>query len=282
MRGSFAKKKISIDKICKSFDISRQAHYKSVKVQDLRGQRDSLLVEMVIEKRTELKREGYHKLYRRMKLDIERSGLNVGRDNLLKVLRNNDLLVKPKKRKYVSTTDSKHPFKIYKNEIQEKQLSRKNEVWVSDITYIRINNKFMYLALITDLFSRKIVGFDFSNSLELEGCVRALKMPLKGRKDAKNELIHHSDRGCQYCSYVYTGILKRNRVKISMAAAGNCYENATAERINGILKGEFNLDQTFCSVKLARKAIKQAIDKYNNLRLHMSIGYQTPSQVHAA
>ncbi len=282
MRGGFAKKKISIDKICKSFDISRQAHYKSVKVEVLKEQRDSLLVEMVIEKRVELKREGYHKLYRRMKPDLERSDLNIGRDNLLKVLRNNDLLVRPKKRRYVSTTDSKHPFKIYKNEILGKLIRRKNEVWVSDITYIRINSKFMYLALITDLYSRKIVGYDFSNSLELEGCVRALKMALRNRKDTGKELIHHSDRGCQYCSYAYTGILKRNKVKISMAAAGNCYENATAERINGILKGEFNLDQTFSSVKQARKAIKQAIDKYNNLRLHMSIGYRTPSQVHAA
>lgn len=282
MRGGSAKKKISIDKICKSFEISRQAYYKSVKAQELRAQRNLLLVEMVIEKRTELKREGYHKLYRRMKPDIEKTNLNVGRDNLLKVLRNNDLLVKPKKRRYVSTTDSKHPFKIYKNEILGKLVSRKNEVWVSDITYIRINSKFMYLALITDLYSRKIVGFDFSNSLELEGCVRALKMALRNRKDTKKELIHHSDRGCQYCSFTYTGILKSNKVKISMAAAGNCYENATAERVNGILKGEFNLDQTFSTVKQGRKAIRQAIHKYNNLRLHMSIGYLTPSTMHAS
>jgi len=282
MRDSFAKKKISIEKISRSLGISRQAYYNSIKRGELKNHQESVIVEMVIEKRTELKREGYHKLYKRMQPDLEQLDLSVGRDGLLKVLRNNDLLVKPKKRRYVSTTDSKHPFKIYKNEILDRIVTRKDEAWVSDITYIRINNKFMYLALITDLYSRKIVGYDFSNSLELEGCIRALKMALKNREQTQKELIHHSDRGCQYCSYAYTGILKKNNIKISMAAAGNCYENATAERINGILKGEFNLDQTFATVKSARKAIKQAIDKYNNVRLHMSIGYQTPSRVYAA
>ncbi len=282
MRDGFAKRKLSIDKICRSFGISRQAHYKSVWLGKLKEERDAQIVDLVLQKRAELKREGHHKLYRRMKPSLERSEIKIGRDGLLKVLRNNDLLVKPRKRKYVSTTDSKHPFKIYKNEILGKLVSRKNEVWVSDITYIRINSRFMYLALITDLYSRKIVGYDFSNSLELEGCVRALKMALRGRKKTNKKLTHHSDRGCQYCSHVYTGLLKKNKVKISMAAAGNCYENATAERINGILKGEFSLDQTFMTVKQCHKAIKQAIDKYNNLRLHMSIGYQTPSQVHAA
>ena len=282
MRDSFAEKKVSIEKICKCFGISKQGYYKSQVAYSKRKEREFLIAEMVIEQRHSLAREGYHKLYKRIKPNLESSSITIGRDSFLKVLRNKNLLVEPKKRRYVSTTDSKHPFSIYKNLILDRSAERSNQIFVSDITYIRVGRRFMYLALITDLYSRKIVGYDFSNSLELEGCLRALKMALKQREDPQLELIHHSDRGIQYCSYAYTGILKKVGAKISMAAKGNCYENATAERINGILKGEFNLDQRYSSVKSARKSVKQAIDKYNNLRLHMAIGYNTPSQKHAA
>lgn len=282
MRDSFADKKISIKAICALYGVSKQAYYQSKKSMAKRQRRDDKIVEMVLEKRAELPREGYQKLYKRIKPEFERSNIPIGRDNFLKVLRNNDLLVKPKKRRYAVTTNSNHPFKIYNNELLGRVVSRMNEAWVSDITYIRVNKNFMYLALITDLYSRKIVGYDFSNSLELEGCVRALKMALAQRKNKTSSLIHHSDRGSQYCSYNYTGILKKEGIQISMAEAGNCYENATAERINGILKGEFNLDQPYPSMKVATKAVRQAIDKYNNLRLHMGIGFKTPSQMHAA
>lgn len=282
MRDGFAEKKISIKGICALYGISKQAYYQSQKSKAKRQRRDGLIVEMVLEKRAELSREGYQKLYKRIKPEFERLDISIGRDNFLKVLRNNDLLVKPKKRRYAITTNSNHPFRIYNNELLGRVVNRINEAWVSDITYIRVKNNFMYLALITDLYSRKIVGYDFSNSLELEGCVRALKMALAQRRTKSSELIHHSDRGSQYCSYNYTGILKKEGIQISMAEAGNCYQNATAERINGILKGEFNLDQSFPSNKMARKAVKQAIDKYNNLRLHMGIGFKTPSQMHAA
>lgn len=282
MRDSFAEKRLSIEKICHCFGISKQGYYKSQASYSKRKEREHHIAEMVIEQRHDLAREGYHKLYKRIKPSLDQCGIKIGRDSFLKVLRNKNLLVLPKKRRYVSTTDSRHPFRIYKNLILDTDAKRSNEIFVSDITYIRVGRKFMYLALITDLYSRKIVGYDFSNSLELEGCVRALKMALKQRKNPKLELIHHSDRGIQYCSYAYTGILKKAGAKISMAAKGNCYENATAERINGILKGEFNLDQRYSTVKSARKSVKQAIDKYNNLRLHMAIGYNTPSQKHVA
>lgn len=282
MRDSFAETKISIEKICKCFTISKQGYYKSQRAHSTRNKRDDQIADLVIRERQNLAREGYHKLYKRIKPNLIKSKVNVGRDTLLKVLRNKHLLVKPKKRRYVSTTDSRHPFRVYKNLILNQIAVRPDQIYVSDITYIRVNSKFMYLALITDLYSRKIVGYDFSNSLELEGCLRALKMALRQRKDKNLELTHHSDRGIQYCSYAYTGLLKKAKIKISMAAKGNCYENATAERINGILKGEFNLDQRYPSIKVAKKSVKQAIQKYNQIRLHMAIEYKTPNQKHAA
>ncbi|MUU78931.1 IS3 family transposase, partial [Winogradskyella endarachnes] len=138
---------------------------------------------------------------------------------------------------------------------------------------------FCYLAIITDLYSRKIVGYDISNSLELSGCVRALNKALYQAKNS-NGLIHHSDRGIQYCSNQYTQILKRKNIKISMTQENHCYENAVAERVNGILKDEFYLDQTFDSLKHAKKATKNAINLYNQIRLHVSLDYKTPNMVY--
>ena len=154
-----------------------------------------------------------------------------------------------------------------------------NQVWVSDITYIRTVKGFCYLALITDMYSRKIVGHDLSDSLELSGCVRALKKAIYQAKDIK-QLIHHSDRGIQYCSNVYTQILKRNNIGISMTEENHCYENAMAERVNGILKDEFYLDQVFTDATHAKRAAKNAINLYNEIRLHLSLNYRTPNMVY--
>jgi len=184
------------------------------------------------------------------------------------------------RKKYSSkTTNSLHRFYKYKNSIKELEVTRPNHVWVSDITYIRTIKGFCYLALITDMHSRKIVGYDISNSLELKGCVRALNKALYQAKDTTG-LIHHSDRGIQYCSYVYTKILKRKNIEISMTEENHCYENAIAERVNGILKDEFYLDQTFDSLQHAKRATKNAINLYNQLRLHLSLDYKTPNMVY--
>jgi putative transposase len=158
-------------------------------------------------------------------------------------------------------------------------VTKSNQVWVSDITYIRTIKGFCYLALITDMYSRKIIGYDISNSLELKGCVRALNKALYQSKDITG-LIHHSDRGIQYCSNVYTQILKRNNIGISMTEENHCYENAMAERVNGILKDEFYLDQTFDSLQHAKRATKNAINLYNEIRLHLSLDYKTPNMVY--
>lgn len=210
--------------------------------------------------------------------DFQKQHLKIGRDQLFRILRKNGLLIRRKK--YSSgTTNSHHRFHKYGNIIKDLKISRPNQVWASDITYISTVKGFCYLALITDMYSRKIVGFDLSDSLELKGCVRALNKAIYNAKDTKS-LVHHSDRGIQYCSNVYTQILKRKKIDISMTEENHCYENAMAERVNGILKDEFYLDQTFTSVVQAKKAAKNAIKLYNNKRLHLSLDYRTPNYMH--
>jgi len=159
------------------------------------------------------------------------------------------------------------------------KLLDQTNVWVSDITYIRTVKGFCYLALITDMHSRKIVGYNLSDGLELKGCVRALEKAIYQAKNI-NGLIHHSDRGIQYCSNVYTQILKRKKIDISMTEENHCYENAMAERVNGILKDEFYLGQTFTDVAHAKRATKNAINLYNEIRLHLSLDYKTPNMVY--
>lgn len=215
-----------------------------------------------------------------MKLDIDRLGSPIGRDKFFIFLSENDLLIHRKK-SFTKTTNSNHRFKIHKNLIKGNIPLGVDEIYVSDITYVRVKDSFSYLALITDLYSRKIVGHDFSDSLNLEGSLRALKMSLKGKCNME-KLIHHSDRGLQYCSNVYTELLTAHKIQISMSEKGNPYENAVAERVNGILKGEFLLSETFKSKALAKQAVQEAIDTYNEYRPHMSINYMTPNQKYAA
>jgi putative transposase len=218
------------------------------------------------------------KLTKSLHDEFTKANLKVGRDTLFNILRKYQMLTLRKK--YSSrTTNSLHRFYKYKNIINDVEITRPNQVWVSDITYIRTVKGFCYLALITDMYSRKIVGYDLSDSLELNGCVRALKKALYHAKNIKG-LIHHSDRGIQYCSNVYTQILKRNKIDISMTEENHCYENALAERVNGILKDEFYLDQTFTSMEHAKRATKNAINLYNEIRLHLSLDFKTPNMVY--
>jgi transposase InsO family protein len=236
------------------------------------------IIEIVHKRRRSLPREGVRKLVKSLDNEFTQANLKVGRDTLFNVLRKHQMLTLRKK--YSSrTTNSYHRFYKYNNIIKDLEVTKPNQVWVSDITYIRTVKGFCYLALITDMHSRKIVGYDLSDSLELNGCVRALNKALYQAKDIK-QLIHHSDRGIQYCSNVYTQILKRNKIEISMTEENHCYENAMAERVNGILKDEFYLDQTFTDVAHAKRATKNAINLYNEIRLHLSLDYKTPNMVY--
>ena len=271
-------KPYSLASICNLVDLKRDAFYKYQKRYTKQKQIDDQVVNLVKISRKTLPREGTRKLIKSLRDDFEKIGIKIGRDQLFRILRENGLLVKRKKYSH-RTTNSYHRFYKYGNIIKNLKINRPNQVWASDITYIRTVNGFCYLALITDMYSRKIVGFDLSNSLELNGCIRTLKKAIYQAKATKG-IIHHSDRGIQYCSNQYTNILKSKKMEISMTEENHCYENAMAERVNGILKDEFFLDQTFINVNHAKRATKNAIKLYNNKRLHLSLEYKTPNYVH--
>jgi len=238
------------------------------------------LLAMVQPIRQIMPRLGGRKLFFKLQQSLAEKAVRIGRDKFFEWLRGQDLLIRPK-RSYVRTTQSGHRFRVYDNLTEDLMLTARNQLWVSDITYLRTWEGFCYLALITDAYSRKIVGYDVSDSLEMEGCIRALKSACQTASDL-SQLIHHSDRGTQYCAGAYTQLLQQQGIKISMAATGNCYENALAERVNGILKDEFNLDFTFKSKEQAMKAVHQSISIYNQYRPHWALNFKTPQHCHAA
>lgn len=202
----------------------------------------------------------------------------IGRDRLFDKLRENGLLVKWKK-KYIQTTNSRHRFKKYKNLIKEIEPTGCNQHYVSDITYIDTLEGYGYLSLITDRYSRKIVGYELSKSLSIEGSLKAAKMAIQGVSEPE-KLIHHSDRGIQYCSKGYVELLQKRGIRISMTEEDHVYENAMAERVNGILKEELLLGGKFLSYNIAKQTVKEAVKIYNEERLHMSLGYITPQEKH--
>ena len=239
-----------------------------------------MVIELVHRIRHYQPRIGGKKLYKLLKDDLDNLEGSIGRDKFFDILRKRKLLVK-RRRKYVTTTDSYHRFHKYKNKLKAKQLTAPNQAYVSDITYLRTREGFVYLFLQTDGWSRKITGWHLSESLAIEGAVHALKMTLRQCKKTE-AVIHHSDRGIQYCCKAYVSILQKHQMEISMTEENHCYENAIAERVNGILKQEFLLDEKFVSKASALKAVKEAIESYNNRRPHWSLNLCTPQQVHQA
>jgi putative transposase len=262
---------------CACFDLQRDAWYKYQKRCQKRKMVHSKVVELVKEERKDQPRVGTRKLLEALHPSFEAVHITVGRDSLFDILREHNMLIRRKKAS-CKTTNSYHHFHKYGNLVKDMEITAPNQVWVADITYIRTVKGFCYLALITDLFSRKIVGYNISDTLELTGCLRALQQALRQARPAAG-LVHHSDRGIQYCSNQYVNELKKHKVMISMTEENHCYENAVAERVNGILKDEFYLDQCFFSTQNAKVATKSAIRLYNNKRLHLSLGYKTPNMV---
>lgn len=222
-------------------------------------------------------RMGSKKLYNLTKGDMVKMGIKLGRDGFLNVLRHNGLLVE-RRRRGTYTTQSRHWMTCYPNLVEGLVVDRPEQLWVADITYIRLVDGFCYLSLITDAYSRKIVGFYLSRTLEAEGSLEALRMALAGRMYTWT-VIHHSDRGIQYCSYEYVAVLREAGFPISMTYQGNG-ENAIAERVNGILKDEYLLSATFESFEAAKKQMKQSIFFYNTERPHLSVDMLTPAQAH--
>ncbi len=259
-----------------SFGYSRQAFYKRRYLETRRDAMAEEILKAVRQIRCRQPRVGGRKLQRH----LQSQGIIVGRDRLLEILGQNGLLVRPK-RNYKRTTQSRHRFKTYQNKIKALNVRRPNHVYVSDITYIKVAAIYYYLFLITDLFSHKIVGHDLHPNLTTQGAVNALRMALAQRGNQDTPLIHHSDRGLQYCSNEYINLLESGQIDISMTEDNHVYENALAERVNGILKTEFLLGRQ-PSIEVAKVAVKQSIEIYNKERLHMSLNYRTPEEVHTS
>ena len=263
---------MSIGRICASFELSRQAYYKKrARPAPLTPEEERKLVHRVQAVRRRLPRVGTRKLYHMLNPDI-------GRDNFFALLRRQGLLIKPKRRFAVTTQRDR--FSRWTNLIRDYKADRCEVVLVSDLTYIKgPNQEYFYAALVTDATSRKIMGYDISSSLAPTGALRALEMALS-RMHATRGVIHHSDRGFQYNSRSYVERLERAGLRISMTERNHCYENALAERVNGILKHEFMLKETFRSLDQAKKALGEAVHLYNTYRPHLALDYQTPELVH--
>ena len=235
------------------------------------------VVALVQEKRMIQPRIGCKKLYFMLQEPLKI--LKIGRDKFFDILRANHLLIIAKKSYHV-TTNSHHRFRKHKNLVLDYQITKPNQVWVADITYIGNRKNPSYLSLITDAYSKKIVGHYVANNLSTENSLKALKKALKNHKLGAESLIHHSDRGLQYCSNEYQRILMKHSIRCSMTQNSDPYENAVAERVNGILKQEFDIDKYDVDTKLKRKIVDESIEIYNELRPHFSNHYLTPNQMH--
>jgi putative transposase len=267
--------------ICGLFGKTRQAHYKQQWSEEGLVMKNAIIIKSVLEIRKDMPRIGTRKLHFMLTETLRLHAIDIGRDSLFDLLADYGMLVRKRKKRKTITTDSNHPFRKYPNMIKELNIIAPNQLWVSDITYIALLNNYCYLSLITDAYSRKIVGFCLHPTLEKEGPLNALEMALLSwDRRSKATLIHHSDRGLQYCSGAYTARLVGSGATISMTERGDPYENAMAERINGVLKSEFLLSKTFRNLEEASVAVGKSIGIYNSQRPHGSCDYLTPDQAH--
>lgn len=254
--------------------MTRQAYYRRRTTRQRAVRDGDAIAEMVRQERKKQPRIGGRKLQHR----IRAAGVVVGRDSLFDILRERGMLV-PRRRKRVCTTYFDRSLPVYRNLLYNLEPTQPNQVWVADITYIETDEDYVYLSLITDLHSRRIVGWNAGASLTALETLKALENALR-ELPADRWPIHHSDRGCQYCCHEYVAVLQARGLSISMTEQNHCYENCYAERVNGILKDEFNLQAKFRTKAQAYRAIKEAIKTYNELRPHTSLGMRTPNQVH--
>lgn len=259
------------------FGVNRQVYYRAKKTEKTSKEKATIVIKKVTELRQKMSELGTRKIY--SKLYNQFRTLGIGRDRLFAIMRANHMHITPK-RQYHVTTDSHHRFKKHKNLVEHLELIRPEQVWVSDITYIGTRKSPMYLSLVTDAYSKKIMGFNVSNSLNASGAINAITNALKGRMYKNEQLIHHSDRGLQYCCDEYQKTLNDNDVKISMTEKYDPYQNAVAERVNGILKQEFIKGIIIEDLKLMKMLIAQSIQIYNEERPHYSCFMNTPSMMH--
>ncbi len=262
------------------FKISRQAFYKSEKSEISKSMSKKVALDMALQERQIQPELGTKKLYRMLRADLQTLPSKLSRDRFFDLMRENNMLIH-RKRRFTHTTNSDHQNNIYPNLLKDiNKVEKAAHILISDMTYIRVGRGFCYLSLTADLFSRKILGFSISNDLSSKWPFQALKQALRSIPSLdKKTIIHHSDRGIQYSSNLFTRELKRNDISISMSAKGNPYDNAVMERINGILKQEYYLGGYFRDIKELTKSVVQAIRIYNDRRPHLSLNYKTPSEV---
>lgn len=260
--------------------MSRANYYKQRRIRQRQAVDEQLVVDLVRRERARQPMLGGRKLQRLLEPELRLAGVSIGRDRLFNVLKRHDLLIR-RRRRGARTTDSRHGFRTYDNLAQDLELSGPHQLWVCDITYLRTTSRFLYLALIMDAWSRAIVGYDCSDSLEVEGALRALTRALRQRPEGSRPM-HHSDRGIQYCCKAYISRLERAGLAISMTQQNHCYENSQAERLNGTLKREYGLHASFNCKAHALQAVDEAVVLYNHHRPHAALSYRMPMQVHAS
>ncbi|MFM2478266.1 IS3 family transposase [Celerinatantimonas sp. MCCC 1A17872] len=271
------KGEINLAAACRATGISRQSIYQAVERMASRRATLSVIKDWVLYWRRFMPRLGTRKLYTLIKPKLVDQDIKLGRDGFFAYLRSQGLLVKPK-RSFTKTTDSKHWMRKYPNLLKEGRQPHAAHVLVSDITYVESDQGVHYLSLVTDASSRKIVGHHLSKDMKADNVVKALQMAVKDKRYLGNA-VHHSDRGVQYCSAVYQNVLQKNRIQPSMTDGYDCYQNALAERVNGILKQEFLIYRCKTLAELA-KLVRESIAIYNELRPHLSLNMETPNQVH--
>jgi transposase InsO family protein len=258
--------------------MSRQNYYKERGERQRREADSGLIEQLVRAERSVQPRLGGRKLYHILGPELEDAGVKIGRDRFFEVLREKSLLLE-RLPGTPQTTNSRHSLPVFHNLVKDLVLTGSNQAWAADITYIRTDEGFLYLSLLMDLWSRKTVGCHAGDTLEAEGAVRALQMALKELPPGSFP-VHHSDRGCQYCSHRYVEKLKAHGLSVSMTEEMHCYENAHAERLNGILKQEYGLGCSFRSKKQALVAVDEAVFLYNTRRPHLALNYETPEKMH--
>lgn len=277
MKESFAK--VGVGHLCKLFGRTRHAFYEKAWYKQKRYNDEQVVVELLIALKREIPVQSTKSIYLVLKPTLHTHGITIGRDSLHQIRERHNLLNRPRKR-YYKTTDSFHRFYKYPNRIRNLSITAIEQVWVCDITYIRVGDQFNFLSLITDAYSHLIVGYCLYPTLAAEGCLIALRMAIGTLRGSGHGLIHHSDRGIQYCCDQYTETLKKYTIESSMTENGDPYENAIAERLNGLLKHNFDLEQTFTCRDLAMQGVDRAINNYNHLRPHQSVSMFTPATAH--
>jgi transposase InsO family protein len=270
---------VTVGAVCRKVGISRQNYYARRKARQRREVDAELVVALVIAERQLQPRLGARKLHFMLKGTLAQEGVVLGWDGFIEVLRQKGLLLEPKPAAYPCTTNSHHCLPVFRNRIKGLAVSKPNEVWVGDLTYIRTAMGFLFLALLTDKRSRKVVGYHCGETLEAGGCLAALKNAVAEMPTGATP-IHHSDQGTQYCSHEYVNWVVAHGLSMSMTETDHCAENALAERINGILKSEYGLGRQFQTKAEALLAVGQAIHLYNTRRPHTALGYRTPQEAH--